>query len=108
MQGAPKKTSGRSYSLERPVARHFVCPFLMQAVCRPQMIQNKGVWVTRHGRNCLAARKDLLRLVRGKNPTTITVEKDSFGLGVFLYLRLLCLLHFSRTAAHLRYSMGKN
>jgi hypothetical protein len=25
MQGALKKTSGRSYSLERPVARHFVC-----------------------------------------------------------------------------------
>jgi hypothetical protein len=24
MQGALKKTSGRSYSLERPVARHFV------------------------------------------------------------------------------------
>ena len=25
MQGAPKKTSGRSYSQVRPVARHFVC-----------------------------------------------------------------------------------
>ena len=29
-KGALKKTSGRSYSLERPVARHFVCPTLMQ------------------------------------------------------------------------------
>jgi hypothetical protein len=30
MQGAPKKTSGRSYSPERPVARHFVWPALLQ------------------------------------------------------------------------------
>ena len=29
-KGALKKTSGRSYSLERPVARHFVCPSLLQ------------------------------------------------------------------------------
>jgi hypothetical protein len=29
-KGALKKTSGRSYSLERPVARHFVWPILLQ------------------------------------------------------------------------------
>jgi len=29
-KGALKKTSGRSYSLERPVARHFVWLFLLQ------------------------------------------------------------------------------
>jgi hypothetical protein len=34
MQGAPKKTSGRSYSLERPVARHFVCYYSLHIACR--------------------------------------------------------------------------
>jgi hypothetical protein len=32
-KGCSQKTSGRSYSLKHPVARHFVCPFLLQAVC---------------------------------------------------------------------------
>jgi len=36
MQGAPKKTSGRSYSQVRPVARHFVCQenSTLLAICK--------------------------------------------------------------------------
>jgi hypothetical protein len=33
MQGAPKKTSGRSYSQVRPVARHFVCHNTLHPLC---------------------------------------------------------------------------
>jgi hypothetical protein len=40
--GAPKKTSGRSYSPERPVARHFVWAMYKHLACRPQTIQNTG------------------------------------------------------------------
>src|SRR5450432_3213021 len=39
-KGCSQKTSGRSYSLKHPVARHFVWLFLMQVVCRPQAVQN--------------------------------------------------------------------
>jgi len=34
LQGVPKKTSGRSYSLEHPVARHFVWHGIEHAACR--------------------------------------------------------------------------
>src|ERR1051326_2622099 len=39
-KGCSQKTSGRSYSLKHPVARHFVWPFLVQVVCRLQALQN--------------------------------------------------------------------
>ncbi len=85
MQGAPKKTSGRSYSLERPVARHFVCFSILQASCRPQTLENKGCGISPYGRNCHAGRKDLLRLARGKNATRTIVEKYSKVLQLFTY-----------------------
>jgi len=57
-QGAPKKTSGRSYSLERPVARHFVCQVLEHAACRAQTLQNKSGQFFLPGRNCHATGKN--------------------------------------------------
>ena len=48
----PKKTSGRSYSLEHPVARHFVWQCIEQAKCRPQAVQNTSWRVFPLGRNC--------------------------------------------------------
>jgi len=42
MQGAPKKTSGRSYSQVRPVARHFVCPKEQHPSCHLQVVETKG------------------------------------------------------------------
>jgi hypothetical protein len=34
-KGCSQKTSGRSYSLKHPVARHFVCSCIVQAACHP-------------------------------------------------------------------------
>jgi hypothetical protein len=42
-KGCPQKTSGRSYSLEHPVARHFVCSYIKQIACRSQLLQNKSL-----------------------------------------------------------------
>jgi len=56
-KGCSQKTSGRSYSLKHPVARHFVWPLLVQVVCRPQTVQNKWRGVSPHGRNCAARGK---------------------------------------------------
>jgi hypothetical protein len=56
-KGCPQKTSGRSYSLKHPVARHFVWPLLVQVVCRPQAVQNTRRRVVPPCRNCAARGK---------------------------------------------------
>ena len=61
-QGVPKKTSGRSYSLEHPVARHFVWHCIEQAKCRPQAVQNKSRRVFLLCRNCLGPGKNYFGL----------------------------------------------
>src|SRR5438445_5782675 len=38
-KGCSQKTSGRSYSLKHPVARHFVCSLLLQQACHSQVIE---------------------------------------------------------------------
>jgi hypothetical protein len=74
MQGVPKKTSGRSYSLEHPVARHFVWHCIEQAKCRPQAVQNKSWRVFLHCRNCLGPE----RITSGcrRMGVTLAVEKS--------------------------------
>jgi hypothetical protein len=51
-KGCSQKTSGRSYSLKHPVARHFVWPLLVQVVCRPQALQNTYGRSWQPCRNC--------------------------------------------------------
>ena len=74
-QGVPKKTSGRSYSLEHPVARHFVWHCVEQAKCRPQAVQNKSWRVSLLCRNCLG-RERITSGCRRKDGATVAVENS--------------------------------
>jgi hypothetical protein len=56
-KGCSQKTSGRSYSLKHPVARHFVCSYMLQLLCRPQALQNKRDGLPWPCRNCPAGER---------------------------------------------------
>src|SRR5450631_4809105 len=66
MQGAPKKTSGRSYSQVRPIARHFVWRREEHPSCHSQVIENSVGRDNRLGRNCRLPGKNYWQRLRAR------------------------------------------
>ena len=75
-KGCSQKTSGRSYSLKHPVARHFVCLSIKQAIGRSQGIENKGPVNLPDCRNCSPRGKNYFADT-GKNWAKEPVKKLS-------------------------------
>jgi hypothetical protein len=77
-KGALKKTSGRSYSLERPVARHFVWRVLLHLLYqhhfRRKLLKTSRGRMTGPCRNCQAAGKNYLCRCRQASALPIFVE----------------------------------
>jgi hypothetical protein len=60
-QGALKKTSGRSYSRERPVARHFVCQFCSIPTATLKLLKINQRKILFPGRNFRATGKNYFK-----------------------------------------------
>src|SRR3954467_15640080 len=65
-KGCSQKTSGRSYSLKHPVARHFVCLLHSKPNAFPKSLIRRGEWFLCPCRNCAASGKNYFGTPRQK------------------------------------------